>query len=146
MGTLPTMCHIFFLYAPPCCQDVRWQEALMHTPNGGRWISKVTINQTRFIHIYIYICTLFQCFALSGLPSFFKTYIYLWHVFDRYFPDIYLINKYDIDSRNSKNPTCTRTHTHTTHQTSLPPCQQFLGEFNESLGLGPFRINQTKLK
>ena len=51
-----------------------------------------------------------------------------------------MINKYDIDSRNSKNPTCT--HTHTTHQTSLPPCQQFLGEFNESLGLGPFRINQ----
>ena len=144
MGTLPTMCHIFFLYAPPCCQDVRRQEALMHTPNGGRWISKVTINQTRFIHIYIcvyiYIYTFFQCFALSCLPSFFKTYIYLWHLFDRYFPDIYLINKYDIDSRNSKNPTCT--HTHTTHQTSLPPCQQFLGEFNESLGLGPFRINQ----
>jgi hypothetical protein len=148
MGTLPTMCHIFFLYAPPCCQDVRWQEALMHTPNGGRWISKVTINQTRFIHIYIYMCiyiyTFFQCFALSCLPSFFKTYIYLWHLFDRYFPDIYLINKYDIDSRNSKNPTCT--HTHTTHQTSLPPCQQFLGEFNESLGLGPFRINQTNIK
>ena len=37
------------------------------------------------------------------------------------------------------------THTHTTHQTSLPSCQQFLGELNQSLGLEPFRINQNNI-
>jgi hypothetical protein len=156
MGTLPKIFHTLFLWGHS--QQCVIYFFFMHPPvvrmsgDKKRWCtppmgvdglaSSQLIKQDSFI--YIYVCTFFQCFALSGLPSFFKTYIYLWHLFDRYFPDIYLINKYDIDSRNSKNPTCT--HTHTTHQTSLPPCQQFLGEFNESLGLGPFRINQKNIK
>ena len=50
-----------------------------------------------------------------------------------------------LNFRNSKNPTYAHTHTHTTHQTSGPPCQQFLGEFNQSLGLEFFRINQNNI-
>ena len=48
-----------------------------------------------------------------------------------------------VNFRNSKNPTYA--YTHTTHQTSGPPCQQFLGEFNQSLGLEFFRINQNNI-
>ena len=123
MGTLPKIFHTLFLWGHS--QQCVIYFVFMHPPvvrmsgDKKRWCTppmgvdglarSQLIKQDSFI--YRYICTLFQCFALSGLPSFFKTYIYLWHVFDRYFPDIYLINKYDIDSRNSKNPTCTHTHT-----------------------------------
>jgi len=37
-------------------------------------------------------------------------------------------------------------HTHTHHPPNLfTPCQQFLSEFNQSLGLEPFRINQNNI-
>ena len=123
MGTLPKIFHTLFLWGHS--QQCVIYFFFMHPPvvrmsgDKKRWCtppmgvdglaSSQLIKQDSFI--YIYMCTCFQCFALSGLPSFFKTYIYLWYLFDRYFPDIYLINKYDIDSRNSKNPTCTHTHT-----------------------------------
>ena len=120
MGTLPKIFHTLFLWGhsqqcviyfffmhPPVVRMSGDKKRWCTPPMGVDGLARSQlIKQDSFIYIY----TFFQCFALSGLPSFFKTYIYLWHLFDRYFPDIYLINKYDIDSRNSKNPTCTHTH------------------------------------
>ena len=152
MGTLPKIFHTLFLWGHS--QQCVIYFFFMHPPvvrmsgDKKRWCTPPMgvdgLARSQLIkqdsYIYIHIFSVLRTFR----PSILFQDIHIWHLFDRYFPDIYLINNYDIDSRNSKNPTCT--HTHTTHQTSLPPCQQFLGEFNESLGLGPFRINQTNMK
>ena len=141
MRTRSAIVNIIFLYAPPCCQDVSYKKCWRTPPMGVGWSPRSQLIKQDW---YKYCSVL----RTSGLLLLFRQiyiyiYLYLLHLFDRYFiwVDKHIFWYRLIDLRNSKNPTYA--HTHTTHQTSLPSCQQFLGELNQSLGLEPFRINQN---
>ena len=126
MGTLPTIFHTLFLWGH--CQQCVIYFFFMHPPvvrmsgDKKRWCTppmgvdglarSQLIKQDSFIYIYVYIYIHF--FSASHFHAFhpFSRHTY---IYDIYLIDIfltYLINKYDIDSRNRKNPTCTHTHTH----------------------------------
>ena len=138
MRTRSTIVNIIFLYAPPCCQDVSYKKCWRTPPMGVGWSPRSQLIKQDW---YKY-CSVLRAFRPS--PPLY-IYNYLLHLFDRYFlwVDKHIFWYRLIDLRNSKNPTYA--HTHTTHQTSLPSCQQFLGELNQSLGLEPFRINQNNI-
>ena len=79
MWTLPTFPYtIFLLCTPPCCQDVRWQKALTHTPPMGvDGLPRPQLIKQDW-HKYF---SVFRTFRPS-LP--FLIYRFWWHLFDKW--------------------------------------------------------------
>ena len=85
------------------CQATKGADAHLHY--GGSPRSQL-IKQDWYKY-----CSVLRTFRPS--PRFFWYIDFLWHLFDRYFNWINIFDKYifDIDLRNSKNPTYTHIHT-----------------------------------